>query len=109
MLWSFSIWAALHILAKGNLAGLIFFGAFLVTSLVGMPSIDSKLAARAAAALGAAGAGHLHPALRRHPRRAQRAGARRDPAPRLDRRHARLGGDALAAPVHLRLAGLPPP
>jgi uncharacterized membrane protein len=45
MLWSFSIWAALHILAKGNLAGLIFFGAFLVTSLVGMPSIDRKLAA----------------------------------------------------------------
>ena len=46
MLWSFSLWAALHIAAKGNLAGVIFFGAFLVTSLVGMPSIDAKLAAR---------------------------------------------------------------
>jgi len=46
MLWSFSIWAGLHLLAKGDLAGLLFFGAFLVTSLVGMPSIDSKLAAR---------------------------------------------------------------
>lgn len=46
MLWSFSIWAALHIAAKGNLAGALFFGAFLVTSLVGMPSIDAKLRAR---------------------------------------------------------------
>ena len=46
MLWSFSIWAALHIVAKGNLSGVLFFGAFLVTSLIGMPSIDAKLAAR---------------------------------------------------------------
>ena len=46
MLWSFAIWAALHLLAKGNLAGLLFFGAFLVTALVGMPSIDRKIAAR---------------------------------------------------------------
>lgn len=46
MLWSFAGWAALHLLAKGNLAGVFFFGAFLVTSLVGMPSIDRKLAAR---------------------------------------------------------------
>ena len=46
MLWSFAGWAALHLLAKGNLSGVLFFGAFLVTSLVGMPSIDKKLAAR---------------------------------------------------------------
>ncbi|MEI6158693.1 MAG: NnrU family protein [Roseococcus sp.] len=45
MLWSFAGWAALHLIAKGNLAGALFFGAFLVTSLVGMPSIDKKLAA----------------------------------------------------------------
>ncbi|UPY37275.1 NnrU family protein [Sediminicoccus sp. KRV36] len=45
MLWSFALWAALHLIAKGNLAGVLFFGAFLVTSLVGMPSIDRKLAA----------------------------------------------------------------
>jgi len=44
MLWSFALWAALHLIAKGNLAGVLFFGAFLVTSLVGMPSIDRKLA-----------------------------------------------------------------
>lgn len=46
MLWSFAIWAGLHLLAKGDLAGLLFFGAFLVTALIGMPSIDAKLAAR---------------------------------------------------------------
>jgi uncharacterized membrane protein len=46
MLWSFAGWAALHLLAKGNLAGVFFFGAFLLTSLVGMPSIDRKLATR---------------------------------------------------------------
>lgn len=46
MLWSFAIWAALHLLAKGDAAGVLFFGAFLVTALVGMPSIDAKLAAR---------------------------------------------------------------
>lgn len=46
MLWSFALWAGLHLLSKGNLAGVLFFGAFLVTSLVGMPSIDAKLRAR---------------------------------------------------------------
>ena len=46
MLWSFALWAGLHLVAKGNLAGVLFFGAFLVTALVGMPSIDRKLAER---------------------------------------------------------------
>lgn len=46
MLWAFAIWAALHILANGDLAALLFFGAFLVTALAGMPSIDAKLAHR---------------------------------------------------------------
>lgn len=46
MLWSFALWAGLHLLAKGDAAGVLFFGAFLVTALVGMPSIDAKLAAR---------------------------------------------------------------
>lgn len=46
MLWSFAFWAALHILAKGDLAAVLFFGAFLVTALAGMPSIDAKLAKR---------------------------------------------------------------
>lgn len=46
MLWSFAIWAGLHLLANGDLAAVMFFGAFLVTSLAGMPSIDAKLAGR---------------------------------------------------------------
>jgi uncharacterized membrane protein len=47
MLWSFAIWAAVHVLGNGDTASLVFFGAFLVTALVGMPSIDAKLAQRA--------------------------------------------------------------
>jgi uncharacterized membrane protein len=46
MLWSFALWAAVHILGNGDLGSLLFFGAFLVTALAGMPSIDAKLAAR---------------------------------------------------------------
>jgi uncharacterized membrane protein len=46
MLWSFAGWAVLHLVAKGSVSGVLFFGAFLVTALVGMPSIDRKLAAR---------------------------------------------------------------
>ena len=44
MLWSFAIWAAVHIIGNGDTAAIIFFGAFLVTALAGMPSIDAKLA-----------------------------------------------------------------
>lgn len=46
MLWSFALWAGLHLLAKGTLGGVFFFGAFLVTALAGMPSIDRKIIAR---------------------------------------------------------------
>ena len=46
MLWSFTIWSAVHVIGNGNLASLLFFGAFGVTSLLGMPSIDRKMAAR---------------------------------------------------------------
>ena len=46
MLWSFTLWSAVHVIANGDMASLIFFGAFGVTSLVGMPSIDAKVAAR---------------------------------------------------------------
>ncbi|MGG5890434.1 NnrU family protein [Falsiroseomonas sp. HC035] len=46
MLWSFALWAAIHIIGNGDSASLVFFGAFLVTALAGMPSIDAKLAAR---------------------------------------------------------------
>ena len=46
MLWSFALWAAVHVLGNGDLASLLFFGAFLVTALAGMPSIDAKVARR---------------------------------------------------------------
>ena len=46
MLWSFALWAAVHMVGNGDTASLVFFGAFLVTALAGMPSIDAKVAAR---------------------------------------------------------------
>jgi uncharacterized membrane protein len=46
MLWSFALWAAVHIIGSRDTAAIVFFGTFLVTSLVGMPSIDAKLARR---------------------------------------------------------------
>lgn len=46
MLWSFAIWSGLHVLGNGDSAALVFFGAFLVTALAGMPSIDAKMARR---------------------------------------------------------------
>ncbi len=46
MLWSFAIWAAVHIIGNGDTASIVFFGAFLITALAGMPSIDAKLARR---------------------------------------------------------------
>jgi uncharacterized membrane protein len=46
MLWSFAIWAGVHILGNGDTAAIVFFGSFLVTALAGMPSIDAKLARR---------------------------------------------------------------
>ncbi|MBL6458347.1 NnrU family protein [Belnapia sp. T6] len=49
MLWSFALWAALHMIGNGDTAALVFFGAFLVTAIAGMPSIDTKLARRAPA------------------------------------------------------------
>lgn len=46
MLWSFALWAAVHMLGNGDTASLLFFGAFGATALAGMPSIDAKVAAR---------------------------------------------------------------
>ena len=46
MLWSFALWALVHVLGNGDLASLIFFGTFAISAILGMPSIDRKLAAR---------------------------------------------------------------
>ncbi|MBV8093317.1 MAG: NnrU family protein [Acetobacteraceae bacterium] len=50
MLWAAAIWGFVHVVGNGDLASWLFFGAFLVTALAGMPSIDRKLAARSPAA-----------------------------------------------------------
>src|SRR5450755_3708595 len=39
MLWSFALWAVVHIIGSGDSGAIVFFGAFLVTALAGMPSI----------------------------------------------------------------------
>lgn len=46
MLWAFTIWSVVHIATNGTWTAVVFFGSFALTSLVGMPSIDSKLAVR---------------------------------------------------------------
>jgi uncharacterized membrane protein len=46
MLCAFAIWAAVHMIANGDTASLLFFGTFLVTVLAGIPSLDAKLARR---------------------------------------------------------------
>ena len=46
MLWAFALWAGAHMLGRGDTASLLLFGAFLVTALAGMPSIDAKVARR---------------------------------------------------------------
>ncbi len=46
MLWSFALWGVCHIASNGNVAATLFFGAFAVTALLGMPSIDAKIAGR---------------------------------------------------------------
>lgn len=44
MLWSFSLWAASHMIANGDVATWLMAGAILVTALNGMISIDRKRA-----------------------------------------------------------------
>ncbi len=41
-LWGVAIWSAFHVAANGNLASVLFFGTFLVLSLLGTFSIDAK-------------------------------------------------------------------
>ncbi|MFC7735074.1 NnrU family protein [Roseomonas sp. GCM10028921] len=50
MLWAFALWGAVHVIGNGDSASLVFFGAFLLTAALGMPSLDAKVAARDPAA-----------------------------------------------------------
>jgi uncharacterized membrane protein len=42
VMWAFGLWALLHIAANGDLAGLVFFGAFATLALLGTLAIDAK-------------------------------------------------------------------
>jgi uncharacterized membrane protein len=42
VMWAFALWAVLHILANGDAAGVIFFGAFALLALAGTLAIDAK-------------------------------------------------------------------
>jgi uncharacterized membrane protein len=50
VMWGIALWAAAHVLARGDVAAAVFFGAFLVLALTGTVLIDRrKRAARGAA------------------------------------------------------------
>ena len=45
VMWGMTIWAAIHIVANGDLASLLFFGGFLLTALLGSLHLDRRMAA----------------------------------------------------------------
>lgn len=47
MMWSFGLWAILHVLANGDLPSLIFFGTFALVALAGTVAIDRRRRAEA--------------------------------------------------------------
>ena len=44
LMWSFALWAAVHLLARGDVAAIIFFGGFLFVALAGTKLIDTRKA-----------------------------------------------------------------
>jgi len=42
IMWGIGLWALLHIAANGNLAGLVFFGAFALLAFLGTIAVDAK-------------------------------------------------------------------
>jgi uncharacterized membrane protein len=45
VMWGVGLWAAIHIVANGDLASLLFFGGFLLTALGGAWHLDRRMAA----------------------------------------------------------------
>lgn len=45
LMWGFALWAASHIVARGEIASVIFFGTFLILALTGTLLIDRRKAA----------------------------------------------------------------
>jgi uncharacterized membrane protein len=41
-MWGLMLWAAAHIVARGDLKSLVFFGGFLLLALVGTLSMDAR-------------------------------------------------------------------
>jgi uncharacterized membrane protein len=44
LMWSFALWAAVHLIARGDVAAILFFGGFLVVALAGTKLIDLRKA-----------------------------------------------------------------
>jgi uncharacterized membrane protein len=44
VMWGIALWAAVHLLARGDVASLVFFGGFLVLALAGTALIDARKA-----------------------------------------------------------------
>jgi uncharacterized membrane protein len=45
IMWAILLWAAVHILARGDLASLVFFGGFLAVAALGTVLMDARKAA----------------------------------------------------------------
>jgi uncharacterized membrane protein len=43
-MWGIALWAAVHLVARGDIASLVFFGGFLVLALAGTALIDARKA-----------------------------------------------------------------
>jgi uncharacterized membrane protein len=44
VMWGIALWAAVHLLARGDVASLVFFGSFLILALAGTALIDARKA-----------------------------------------------------------------
>lgn len=44
VMWGIALWAAVHLLARGDLASLVFFGSYLILALAGTALIDARKA-----------------------------------------------------------------
>ncbi len=44
VMWGIALWAAVHLVARGDLASLVFFGGFLILALAGTALIDARKA-----------------------------------------------------------------
>lgn len=44
VMWGIALWAAVHLVARGDIASLVFFGGFLVLALAGTALIDARKA-----------------------------------------------------------------